>query len=119
MRDLFNHLVRRSQNQQAPDAGTGQGLAHFGSVGVIVKNSPLHGLYPVLFAFGRCAGQNLRPFNQKAVIDDALALILMGYADGTVAFTGTAGAYKGNDFHKDPPVLFLLIYNHNILVAIT
>ena len=99
-RNFVDHPVRSGDDQDAADTGTGQRFPHFRGVAVFIKDGTLHRLYPVLFAFCRGASQYFRPLDQKAVVDDGVAVILVRYADGPVAFAGSAGTYECYDFHS-------------------
>jgi hypothetical protein len=72
-------------------------------VTVFVEDGSFHSLHTVLFTFGRSAGYDLRPLDQKPVVNDGVALILVRNSDGAMAFAGSAWTYKCNDFHGISP----------------
>ena len=94
-----DHLVRGPDHQESPDVAAGQGFPYRLAVVLFHKDGPFHRLYLVLFRFGTGPGQDLGPFDQEAVIDDAVAMMVVGHPDGPETFTRAAGAHKSYYFH--------------------
>ena len=68
------------------------------------EDGTLYGLYSVVFVLGGGACQDFGTLNQQTVVNNSVAAVVKGHADGMVAFACAAWSYKSNYFHSITPL---------------